>query len=144
MSRSVSEKDESEGKNVKIIKKIEVRQIITEASKEKIKNNFHARKMRLEQECQQLLFEKRKLLNKKGVYKQEIERRFEMEINKRKDEIKLIEFKEEQLEILDIGSEIVEGEVEALIDVNVGANWEELMKERAIVIKDDIVVRIDE
>lgn len=144
MSRSVSEKDESEGKNVKIIKKIEVKQIITEASKEKIKNNFHARKMRLEQECQQLLFEKRKLLNKKGVYKQEIERRFEMEINKRKDEIKLIEFKEEQLDILDIGSEIVEGEVEALIDVNVGANWEELMKERAIVIKDDIVVRIDE
>lgn len=129
---------------MKIIKKIEVKQIITEASKEKIKNNFHARKMRLEQECQQLLFEKRKLLNKKGVYKQEIERRFEMEINKRKDEIKLIEFKEEQLEILDIGSEIVEGEVEALIDVNVGANWEELMKERAIVIKDDIVVRIDE
>lgn len=144
MSRSVSEKDESEGKNVKIIKKIEVRQIITEASKEKIKKNFHARKMRLEQECQQLLFEKRKLLNKKGVYKQEIERKFEMEINKRKDEIKLIEFKEEQLDILDIGSEIVEGEVEALIDVNVGANWEELMKERAIVIKDDIVVRIDE
>lgn len=129
---------------MKIIKKIEVRQIITEASKEKIKKNFHARKMRLEQECQQLLFEKRKLLNKKGVYKQEIERRFEMEINKRKDEIKLIEFKEEQLDILDIGSEIVEGEVEALIDVNVGANWEELMKERAIVIKDDIVVRIDE
>lgn len=129
---------------MKIIKKIEVKQIITEASKEKIKNNFHARKMRLEQECQQLLFEKRKLLNKKGVYKQEIERRFEMEINKRKDEIKIIEFKEEQLEILDIGSEIVEGEVEALIDVNVGANWEELMKERAIVIKDDIVVRIDE
>ncbi len=129
---------------MKIIKKIEVKQIITEASKEKIKNNFHARKMRLEQECQQLLFEKRKLLNKKGVYKQEIERRFEMEINKRKDEIKLIEFKEEQLDILDIGSEIVEGEVEALIDVNVGANWEELMKERAIVIKDDIVVRIDE
>ena len=129
---------------MKIIKKIEVKQIITEASKEKIKNNFHARKMRLEQECQQLLFEKRKLLNKKGVYKQEIERKFEMEINKRKDEIKLIEFKEEQLDILDIGSEIVEGEVEALIDVNVGANWEELMKERAIVIKDDIVVRIDE
>ena len=129
---------------MKIIKKIEVKQIITEASKEKIKKNFHARKMRLEQECQQLLFEKRKLLNKKGVYKQEIERRFEMEINKRKDEIKLIEFKEEQLDILDIGSEIVEGEVEALIDVNVGANWEELMKERAIVITDDIVVRIDE
>lgn len=129
---------------MKIIKKIEVKQIITEASKEKIKKNFHARKMRLEQECQQLLFEKRKLLNKKGVYKQEIERKFEMEINKRKDEIKIIEFKEEQLEILDIGSEIVEGEVEALIDVNVGANWEELMKERAIVIKDDIVVRIDE
>ncbi len=29
--------------------------------------------MRLEQECQQLLFEKRKMLNKKGVPKQEID-----------------------------------------------------------------------
>lgn len=129
---------------MKIIKKVEIRQIITETSKQKIRMKFHNQKMRLEQECQQLLFEKRKLLNKKGVHKFEIERRFDNEINKRKDEIKLIEFKEEQLDILNIGSEIVEGEVDALVEVSIGDKWEELMKKQAIIIKDDIVVRIDE
>ncbi|MCM3739070.1 YlqD family protein [Oceanobacillus luteolus] len=129
---------------MKIIKKVEIKQVITEQSKAKIKSNFFEQKMRLEQECQQLLFEKRKMLNKKGVPKQEIELRFQKEISKRKDEIELITFKEEQLEILEDGSEIVEGEVESLVEVSIGANWEQLMKRQAIVIKDDIVVRIDE
>src|SRR5690625_1043458 len=100
--------------------------------------------MRLEQECQQLLFEKRKMLNKKGAHKQEVERKFHQEVQKRKEKIELIEFKEEQLEVLDLGSEIVEGEVESLVEVGIGTNWEELMKQQAIVIKDNIVVRIEE
>lgn len=128
---------------MKIVKKILIKQIITEKSKEKIRTNFHEQKMRLEQECQQLLFEKRKLQNKPGVPKQEIAHRFQDEINKRKDEIKLFDFKEEQLELLDIGSEIVEGEVESLVEVSVGADWDALMKNQAIVIKDNVVVRID-
>lgn len=129
---------------MKIIKKVLVKQIVTEKSRKKLLNQFNKQKMRLEQECQQLLFEKRKMLNKKGVPKQEIELRFQKEISKRKDEIELITFKEEQLEILEDGSEIVEGEVESLVEVSIGANWEQLMKRQAIVIKDDIVVRIDE
>lgn len=128
---------------MKIIKTIEIRQVITENSKAKMKAEFYDQKMRLEQECQQLLFEKRKMLNRKGVPKQEVEHRFQKEIKKRKEKIELIEFKEEQLEVLDIGSEIVEGEVEALVEVGIGTNWEEL-KKQAIVIKDNIVVRIDE
>lgn len=128
---------------MRIVKKTLVKQIITEKSKEKIRANFQEQKMRLEQECQQLLFEKRKLQNKPGIPKQEVAHRFEEQINKRKEEIKLIEFKEEQLELLDIGSEIVEGEVESLVEVSVGENWEALMENEAIVIKDNIIVRID-
>ncbi|GGN49632.1 MULTISPECIES: YlqD family protein [Oceanobacillus] len=129
---------------MKIIKRVEVRQIITEKSKEKLKAHLFDQKMRLEQECQQLLFEKRKMLNKKGAHKQEVERKFHQEVQKRKEKIELIEFKEEQLEVLDLGSEIVEGEVESLVEVGIGTNWEELMKQQAIVIKDNIVVRIEE
>lgn len=129
---------------MKIIKKVEVRQVITEKSKEKLKAHLFDQKMRLEQECQQLLFEKRKMLNKKGVHKQEIERKFHNEVRKRKEKVELIEFKEEQLEVLDLGSEIVEGEVESLVEVGIGTNWEELMKRQAIVIEDSIVVRIEE
>ena len=128
---------------MKIVKKIPIKQIITDKSREKIRANFHDHKMRLEQECQQLLFEKRKLQNKQGVPKPEISHRFQEEINKRKEQIKLIDFKEEQLELLEIGTEIVEGEVESLVEVGVGDNWDEIMGNQAIVIKDNIVTRID-
>ncbi|GIO26128.1 YlqD family protein [Ornithinibacillus bavariensis] len=126
-----------------IIKKVVIKQVITENSKSALKQKFNNQKMRLEQECQQLLFEQRKLQNKKGISKQQLQSRFQQEIKKRKEKINLIVFKIEQLEMLDIGSEIVEGEVEALVEVNVGTHWNELIEQTAIVIKDDIVIRID-
>lgn len=128
---------------MKIIKKVLIKQIITEKSKEKLRINFEKQKMQLEQECQQLLFEQRKLSNKPGISKQELNHRFQTEIQKRKEEITLIEFKVEQLDMVEIGSEITESEVEALVEVNEGMHWNEL-NEQAIVIKDGIVVRIDE
>ncbi|WP_249869808.1 YlqD family protein [Oceanobacillus saliphilus] len=126
-----------------IIKKVLIKQIVTEKSKEKIYSNFYNHKLRLEQECQQLLFEKRKMQNKPGVSKQEVEQRFQQEINNRKEKIKLIDFKIDQLETLEIGSEIIESEVEALVEVEVGSNWNDIMEEQAIVIKDDIIIRIE-
>lgn len=126
-----------------IIKKVLIKQIVTEESKAKISSNFHNHKLRLEQECQQLLFEKRKLQNKTGVSKQDIEQRFQQEINNRKEKIKLIDFKIDQLNELEIGSEIIESEVDALVEVEIGANWKDLMEEQAIIIKDDVVVRIE-
>ncbi len=99
--------------------------------------------MRLEQECQQLLFEQRKMNNKTAFSKQDIAQKFHEEIELRKDKIKAIDFKMEQLEILAIGSEILENEVEALVEVEEGTHWSKLMNDEAIILKDDIVVRID-
>lgn len=129
---------------MKIIKKVLVKQIVTEKSRKKLLNQFNKQKMRLEQECQQLLFEQRKLQNKTGVSKQEVTSRFQQEIKNRKEKMKLLDFKMEQLDMLEIGSEIVEKEVEALVEVDVGTHWNEIMEDRAIVIKDDVVIRIDE
>ncbi|WP_077326149.1 YlqD family protein [Virgibacillus siamensis] len=129
---------------MQIIKKVLIKQIVTEKSKEKLHKKFYDHKMRLEQECQQLLFEQRKLLNKSGVSKQELSQRFQQEIKNRKEKIKLVDFKMEQLDMLEIGSEITEKEVEALVEVKEGSHWEEIMEETAIVIKDDVVIRIDE
>jgi len=128
---------------VNIIKKIQVKQIVTKQSKEKLKSNFIHQKMRLEQECQQLLFEQRKLENKAGISKQDIKSRFQQEVSQRQQNIKSIDFKLEQLEILEIGSEIIEREVEALVEVKEGAHWDEIMNDHAIIIKDNIVIRID-
>ncbi len=129
---------------MKIIQKVLIKQIITEKSKAKLEHAFEQQKMRPEQACQQLRFEKRKLQNKHHVSKQDIDQRFNQEINKRKEQISLIDFKLEQLTMLEIGHEIVEKEVEALVDVEEGVHWTNITNEKAIIIKDDVVIRIDE
>lgn len=128
---------------MKIIKRIQIKQVVTENSKKELRTKFTQEKDRLELECQQLLFEKRKLIHKQGASKQ-IYDQFQQEIEHRKDKIKLIDFKLEQLELLEIGSEIVEKEVDALVDVEVGADWNRIIGKQAIVVEDNKVVRIDE
>lgn len=128
---------------MQIIKRIQIKQIITENSKEELRSKFKQEKNRLDLECQQLLFEKRKLKNRSGTSKQQIHERFNQEIEQRKDKMKLIDFKLEQLELLEIGSEIVEKEVDALVEVKEGSNWNEIIGKQAIVIEDNKVVRID-
>lgn len=129
---------------MQIIKRVQIKQIITEKSKEVLRSKFEQNKFQLERECQQLLFEQRKLKNKlSNNSKLDIKERFDREINSRKDKIAIIDFKIEQLELLDIGSEIIEQEVDALVNVEIGTNWEELVGKQSIVIKDNIVERID-
>ncbi|GEN86524.1 YlqD family protein [Oceanobacillus sojae] len=129
---------------MKLIKKVPIKLVVTEDSKEKIRQNFNNHKLRLEQECQQLQFEIRKLKNKSVNVRSDMETRFNQEIKNRQEKMKLLDFKIEQLDELKMGSEIVEKEVEALVEVEVGSDWNHIMKEQAIVIKDDKVIRIDE
>lgn len=129
---------------MQIIKKVLVKQVITENSRTQLRETFEKEIKKLKRESQQLRFEQKKLQNKLHHAKREVEERFRREIEWRKEKIVLTEFKMEQLEILDIGSEIVETEVEAIVDVRVGMNWRDIIKTQSIVIKDDIVVRIDD
>lgn len=130
--------------SLQIIQKVIVKQMITENSKYTLQKKFEREKKQLELECQQLLFEQRKLMNKLTQSKTEVEERFEREINFRKDKMLMIDFKIEQLEVLEIGSEIIEREMEAIVPVEIGKDWETIMKERIIVVKDNVIVRIDE
>src|SRR5699024_5375722 len=128
---------------MKIIKKVTVKQILTPTSKEHLKEDFQKQKMQLEQECEQLMFEKRKLMQRSNLSKESIKRKFAQEINNREEKISLIDFKLNQLERLPYGAEIVETEVDALVEVNVGMNWYEEVQQQTIIIKDGIVVRIE-
>lgn len=128
---------------MQIVKKVLVKQIITKKSKDALKRTFQNDITQLERECQQLLFEQRKVKNKLTTSKQNVSDRFKAEIEQKKEKIKLIEFKSDQLDLLKIGSEIVEREVEALVDLTVGSDWDELMNRHSIVIEDGIVVRFD-
>lgn len=128
---------------MQIIKRVIVKQILTEQSKKKLRHSFERQIAQLELECQQLLFEKRKLMNKLTNSQQSIDHRFENEIKRRKEKKVLIEFKIEQLELLALDSEIIESEVDSLVDVEVGSSWHDISQKKSIIVKDGIVIRIE-
>jgi len=128
---------------VQLIKKALIKQVLTKKSKAILQNDFKQEKVQLERECEQLLFEERKLHHQLGVAKQDIKERFQREIEMRKEKINTIDFKMEQLAILDLGSEMIEKEVDTIVNVEIGSQWSELNDTTSIVIKDDIVIRID-
>jgi YlqD protein len=121
-----------------ILHQVTVKQILTDTSKQELIVQFTKRKKRLEQECDQLYFEYKKV----EKTNKQLSTQFVKEIDKRREKIKLVEFQLQQVHTLPIGSELKEKEVQAIIEVNIGDNWNEIMNEKTIVIKDGIVDQI--
>lgn len=100
----------------------------------------------LEVELEQLSFERRKLLHraeKQGREAvQQAEERLQQEVAERQSKIENFKAQYGQIEQLKEGSEIVQSQVESEVTVAVGDNWEELMRETEIVLKDGIVHEI--
>ncbi|WP_102028193.1 YlqD family protein [Salirhabdus sp. Marseille-P4669] len=129
---------------MKVIRKTQVKQVITQDSKDNLKSKFQTQLSQLDNECNQLQFEKRKLLTKKNLSSSDVHKRFQQEIDRRQNKMKWIEYQLEQLDILPIGSEITESEIDEMIDVQIGDNWKKIMDEnRSVIIKDGIVIRIE-
>lgn len=124
---------------MKIIQTVEVKQVLTEKSRAELCEKFAARRRQLQQECDQLRFEQKKL-EKNGKYSPNILKQyFAKELDDRLEKIKLLDFQIEQLHILPLGSELKEREVQALVEVKVGDRWEDIATKRTIVIEDGIV-----
>src|SRR5699024_2323771 len=99
-----------------------------------LQEDFEQDKVRLERECDQLLFEQKKLHHKLGVSKKDIIKKLKREIETRKKAINTINVKMEQLAILELGSEIIEKEIDAIVHVEVGSKWSEVSRTTSIVI----------
>jgi spore germination protein GerM len=123
---------------MKILHQVAVKQILTETSKQALIEQFSNKKKLLEQECDQLYFEYKKVEKSS----KQLATQFLKEIDKRREKVKLVEFQLQQVHILPIGSELKERDVEAIVEVNVGDDWNTLMNESTIVIKDGIVDQI--
>jgi hypothetical protein len=123
---------------MKIIQPVTVKRVLTESAKEELLQMFQARKTRWEKEINQLKFEMKKLEKGKKITSPVLKANFSNEIQMRKEKIKMVDFQIEQLNILPIGSEIKDGEVQALIDIQIGDRWDEVVP-KEIVIKDGIV-----
>lgn len=127
---------------MKIIQKVTVKQILTEKSKEKLFQFYLEQRQTLQKESDQLHFEQKKMERKNKFNQESVNSYFEKEIEMRHEKVKIIEFQVEQLEILPIGSEIKERELEAILEVAVGDAWDDSIFAKTIVVKDDVIIEI--
>lgn len=128
---------------MKIIRNINVKQILTEKSKQELYERFNKKIEQLNKEIGQLLFEKKKFEKTKMTQTPSVPlSQFEKEISSRTEKCKLLQFQLEQLEILPLGTELKETEVQGIVEINEGDNWDELTEGRTIVIKDGIIDEI--
>ncbi len=128
---------------MQIIKKVPVKQVLTESSKASMQEQFDQQKSQLDQESQQLSFEKRKIETKPNISREDVSKRFQREIDKRKEKIRWIDYQLEQLNVLPLGSEITEDEVETIVEVEEGYIWADVNNPGAIIVQDGKVIRID-
>ncbi|UTR10890.1 YlqD family protein [Evansella sp. LMS18] len=130
---------------MEIIKKVVVKQILTEESRQRLKEQFVGRQYQLNKEIQQLEFVLHKKLkdNKNNIkYQNSLKESFNREVKRRKDRLRQLELKLGQLDEMDLGSELREGTIQMIEQVAEGDNWEEIMKGTEIVIKDGVVHEI--
>ncbi|MFD0049282.1 YlqD family protein [Actinomycetes bacterium NPDC127524] len=127
---------------MKILQNVIVNQVLTESSKNKLLEKYKTKRLQLQKEAEQLRFELKKLEKTRPIQPATLRSHFEKEINQRQEKIKLVEFQIEQLDILPIGSELKEREVQSIIEVEIGADWEETIGTKTIVVKDGVVSEI--
>ncbi|NJP36378.1 YlqD family protein [Alkalicoccus luteus] len=126
---------------MEIIKKVVVKQILTEDSRTKLQEQFLSRQYKLNNELKQLEFVLHKKMkeNNDPKYQKSLQESFNKEVAKRKERIRQIELKLGQLEELEIGAELREGTIQMIEEVAEGDNWDEIMKGTEIVVKDGLV-----
>ncbi|MDG5788215.1 YlqD family protein [Evansella sp. AB-P1] len=130
---------------MEIIKKVVVKQILTEKSKTRLKEQFLSKQYQLNKEIQQLEFVLHKKLkeNKNNLnYQTSLKESFKREVSRRKDRLRQLELKLGQLDELALGAEVREGTIQMIETVEEGDNWEEIMKGTEIVIKDGVVFEL--
>ncbi|WP_270181847.1 YlqD family protein [Alkalihalobacillus sp. CinArs1] len=125
-----------------IIKKYEVKQLLTESSRAFYIDKWDQEIAILDQEREQLQFEKKRLQKKRPSDKEWISEQFEKELHSRNEQISILEYKIEQIEQLPPESELHEGEVDAIQSIEVGDEWKAAEQKGKIIIKDGIVQSI--
>jgi hypothetical protein len=127
---------------MRILQNVTVNQVLTESSKKALLDKYEGKKCQLQKECDQLKFEMKKLEKTKKYSSTNLKSRFEKEIDARMEKIKLTDFQIDQLNILPFGSELKDKELQGIVEVEVGDNWEEKFSSKTIVIKDGYITEI--
>jgi hypothetical protein len=124
---------------LKILQTVIVKQVLTENSKHYLNKQFSLNKLQLQKECEQLQFERKRMESNKKLLPSQLQS-YQHEMDMRKDKIRNLDFRIEQLHMLPLGSEIKQQEIQAVIDIEIGDQWSEL--EKTIIVKEGKVVDI--
>ncbi|MFP7483235.1 YlqD family protein [Priestia filamentosa] len=127
---------------MKVVQKVIVKQVLTEQSKEKLRNKFILEQKGLQNEIEQLRFQLKKIENMKKPSAASLEKQFKKEQKTRLEKLRIIDFQLEQLNLLPIGSELEETKLDAIVEVKEGDSWEEFKSLQTILVKDGIVIEI--
>ncbi|WP_170007038.1 YlqD family protein [Bacillus fonticola] len=125
---------------MQIFRKVIVKQVLTEQTKQKLRASFEHKLQKLEREQEQLAFEQRKMERNYKDKKQLVQQQFDKQVSMREEQMKRLKIQLEQLDKLPLGYELKTGETKELVTVEVGTPWMDSPKE--IIIKNDEVLEI--
>lgn len=131
---------------MKLIRTVIIKHIVTEEKKATLITEFETEIMQCERELEQLVFQLHKA-TKDIPNKHEqltLRARYKEEIKKREERLQTISFKVQQLNKLELGSEIGAGTAESIVDIEVGDTWPDLDQRTEVIIKNGIVHEIRE
>jgi hypothetical protein len=125
-----------------IIQQVTVKQVLTETTKENLLASYEGKKRQLERETKQLQFEQKKAEKLYKNRRADAAGYYLKEMQERQEKMKIIEFEINQLQLLPLGSELKERELQTLREVKVGDCWEEIHNGKVIIVKDGKVIEI--
>ncbi|WP_054949911.1 YlqD family protein [Numidum massiliense] len=128
---------------MRIKRPVTVKLLVTEHTKNDLLKQCEQALRQLELELEQLSFERRKLLHRAEKHGrealQQAEERLNDEVSSRQEKMERLRLQYAQIEKLAEGSEIIHSQVDSEVDVTIGDNWDELMRQTEIVLKDGFV-----
>lgn len=131
---------------ITIHRPVQVKIVVTEASRHVLVAEYERQSKQLEKELKQWQFQGKRLLaeaKKKSAdwYKQALEK-ISQEERRRKEKLEMLQFQIKQVENLPEGSELLHTTVESSITINVGDSWDDIMSGTEILLKDGVIVEI--
>ena len=133
-----------ESDDMQFLQTVAIKQVFTELKKETLAKGLHEEIEQVQREMDQLHFQLQKAIKGSSSKEFQVRKRYEQEINKRTEKRKSIEFKLQQLQKLEMGTEIADGYAQAIVELNIGDTWPDQGQELEMVVRDGTIEQFRE
>ncbi|MEW9501329.1 YlqD family protein [Jeotgalibacillus marinus] len=118
-----------------------VKEIMTNSSKSRLKESFNGKIKKAEKECDQLIFQEKKLEKKFEQSSGTVKQKIQQELNKRRQFIRTMHAQMKTIEEMPMGTEYTLSETDTIVDLHEGSIWHPDQKP-VIVLEDGMVKEI--